>query len=95
MKSTALLFGDSTIPVLSAFSVTYLSLLSYAGYLNGQGLSFYAISVLGGAAHLFWQLKGLKINDRADCWMRFKANRDFGAIVFAGLWVDYLAKMLL
>jgi len=94
VKSTALLFGEKTVPVLSAFSVTYLSLLSYAGYMNEQGLPFYAISVLGGAAHLVWQLRGLKINDRADCWMRFKSNRDFGAIVFAGLWVDYMVKML-
>jgi 4-hydroxybenzoate polyprenyltransferase len=95
VKSTALLFGDNSKPILSAFSVSFLSLLAYAGYLNSQGLPFYAISVGGAAAHLFWQIKGMKINDRADCWMRFRSNRDMGYLVWGGLMIDYLSKMLL
>lgn len=95
VKSTALLFGDNSKPILGAFAASYLSLLTYAGYLNAQGLPFHAISVGGAAAHLLWQIKGMKINDRADCWMRFKSNRDMGFIVWAGLMLDYLSKLLL
>lgn len=95
VKSTALLFAENTKPILSGFSVSFLSLLAYAGYLNSQGLPFYAISVGGAAAHLFWQIRGMKIDDRADCWKRFKSNRDLGYLVWGGLMVDYLSKVLL
>ena len=95
VRSTALLFGENTRPILSAFSVSFLSLLSYAGYLNGQGLPFYAISIGGAAAHLFCQLRGLQMHNRLDCWMRFASNRDLGFIVWSGLAVDYLSKLYL
>ncbi|CAD6565249.1 MAG: Para-hydroxybenzoate--polyprenyltransferase, mitochondrial precursor (PHB:polyprenyltransferase) [Cyphobasidiales sp. Tagirdzhanova-0007] len=95
VRSTALLFGSATKPILSAFSLSFLSLLTCAGHLNSQGLPFYLVSVGGAAAHLAWQLRGLKQNDRADCWMRFASNRDLGAIVWSGLMLDYVAKVYL
>lgn len=95
VRSTALLFGEQTRPILTGFSLSFLSLLAYAGHLNGQGLPFYAVSVGGAAAHLAWQLRGLKIDDRADCWMRFKSNRDLGYIVWSGLMLDYLSMLYL
>lgn len=95
VRSTALLFGDQTKPILSTFSLSFLSLLSYAGYLNSQGMPFYLISVVGAASHLFWQIKNLKINDRANCWELFKSNRNLGFIVWSGIMVDYLGKIAL
>lgn len=93
VRSTALLFGEQTKPILTGFSATFLSLLAYAGYLNGQGVPFYAISIAGAAAHLTWQLRGLQMNSRPDCWMRFASNRNLGLIVWSGLFIDYLAKL--
>lgn len=95
VRSTALLFAEQTKPILSAFSATFCSLLAYAGYLNAQGIPFYMISVLGAASHLFYQIRTLKIHDRANCWELFKSNRNLGAIVWSGIMIDYLMKIAL
>ena len=89
VKSTALLFGQQSLPILSAFSASFVSLLSLSGYLNGQGLPFYLVSVGGAAAHLAWQLKGVDWDKRESCWKFFGSNRDLGAIVWSGLAMDY------
>lgn len=89
VKSTALLFGESTRPILAAFSTSFVGLLALSGYLNGQSAAFYAISVGGAAAHLAWQLRTADLETRESCWNVFKSNRDLGAIVWSGLAVDY------
>ncbi|GAA6004633.1 hypothetical protein JCM10207_000962 [Rhodosporidiobolus poonsookiae] len=93
VKSTALLFGAQTRPILSAFSASFVSLLALSGYLNAQGPAFYALSVGGAAAHLAWQLRKADLETRESCWEIFKSNRDLGAIVFSGLAVDYGLKL--
>lgn len=93
VKSTALLFGDKSLPILSSFSVGFVSLLTLSGYLNGQGLPFYLMSVGGAAGHLAWQLRNVDWNDRASCWKFFGKNRDLGAIVTSGILVDYMLAL--
>lgn len=95
VKSTALLFAERSRPILTGFSVSFVSLLTLAGYLNGQGPAFYALSVGGAAAHLAWQLRNADLESRESCWEMFKSNRDLGAIVWSGLAVDYALKMAL
>ena len=94
VRSTALLFGEQTKPILATFGTAFVGLLSVGGWLNGQGLPFWICSVGGAAAHLAWQLRGVDLNSRESCWERFKANRDLGAIVWSGLVADYLIKVL-
>lgn len=89
VRSTALLFGSSTRPLLAGFSASFVSLLALSGYLNAQGPAFYALSVGGAAAHLAWQLRGADFDSRANCWKFFKSNRDLGVIVWSGMAVDY------
>ena len=89
VKSTALLFGASTRPILAGFSTSFVGLLALSGYLNGQSAAFYAISVGGAAAHLAWQLRTADLEMRESCWNVFRSNRDLGAIVWSGLAVDY------
>lgn len=93
VKSTALLFADSSRPVLSAFSLGMLGMLTFAGMENGQGMAFYAISVGGAAAHLAWQLRNVDFDSRKSCWDMFASNRNLGAIVYSGIMTDYLIKM--
>ncbi|GAA5894843.1 hypothetical protein JCM6882_006692 [Rhodosporidiobolus microsporus] len=93
VKSTALLFANQTRPILTAFSASFVSLLALSGYLNGQGLPFYALSVGGAAAHLAWQLRTADLETRESCWAIFKSNRDLGAIVWSGMAIDYAVKM--
>ncbi|POY74446.1 putative 4-hydroxybenzoate polyprenyltransferase [Rhodotorula taiwanensis] len=93
VKSTALLFAERSRPILTGFSVSFVSLLALSGYLNAQGPAFYALSVGGAAAHLAWQLRNADLESRENCWEMFKSNRDLGAIVWSGLAVDYALKM--
>ncbi|GAA5958187.1 hypothetical protein JCM3765_002842 [Sporobolomyces pararoseus] len=89
VKSTALLFGDKSLPILSTFSASFISFLTLSGYLNHQGPAFYLLSVGGATAHLAWQLKNVDWESRESCWKFFGKNRDLGAIVASGLLVDY------
>ena len=88
VKSTALRFADKTPQWLAGFSSTFVGLTALAGYMNGQGLPFYLISVGGAAAHLAWQLKTVNYNDTKSCWERFRSNHQVGAIIWSGLLAD-------
>jgi len=92
IRSTALLFGENTRPILSAFSLSSLSLLSYAGFLNGQGLPFYAGVGLAGV-QLARVLKQTDWNDRASCWQGFVRCGWVGIWVWAGATIDYALLM--
>jgi 4-hydroxybenzoate polyprenyltransferase len=94
VRSTALLFGTQTKPILAGFGATFLAGLSYAGYLNGQGLPFWLLSVGGAAAHLAWQLRTVDLASRPSCWRRFGSNRDLGFIVWLGLMMDYFVAII-
>ena len=78
VKSTALLFGDRSRTVLTVFSGAFVTSLASVGYLNGQSLPFYLVSVGGATLHLWWQLKTVNFDDRPNCWQRFCSNRDLG-----------------
>jgi 4-hydroxybenzoate polyprenyltransferase len=87
VKSTALLFGDRTKPMLSVFFALAVILLGVAGYLAGAGIAF-ALGLAAFALHLAWQVKRLDIGDPDLCLAIFKSNRDAGLILVAALIVD-------
>lgn len=87
IKSTALLFGDGTKPMLSLFYALAVILIGIAGFLAGAGPVF-AIGLLAFAAHLAWQVVRLDIGDPDRCLALFKSDRDAGLILFAGLLLD-------
>jgi 4-hydroxybenzoate polyprenyltransferase len=84
VKSTALRFGENTKKWLSLFSTTTITGLVTAGMTSSQPWPFYVCTALG-AAHLAWQIKNLKIDDRDDCMAKFVSNKWFGAIIFSGI----------
>jgi 4-hydroxybenzoate polyprenyltransferase len=90
VKSTALLFEDKSREVLTGFGTSFLGLLAWAGYMNGQGVPFYAMSVGGAAWHLARQVRNTDFDSREKCWEAFKSNRNLGAIVWGGMAADYL-----
>ena len=87
IKSTALLFGPRTKPMLALFYGIAVILLGAAGYTAGAGLAF-ALGLLAFAAHLAWQIVRLDITDPDNCLKVFKSDRDAGLILFAGLLLD-------
>jgi 4-hydroxybenzoate polyprenyltransferase len=87
IKSTALLFGERTRPMLALFYTLAVILIGAAGIAAGAGPVF-ALGLLAFAAHLGWQVVRLDIADPDRCLALFKSDRDAGLILFAGLLLD-------
>ena len=90
IKSTALRLGDATRPWLAFFYAITVVLLAIAGYLVKLAWPFYLVLGLA-ALHLVWQIAAVAIDDPRDCLSKFKANRDFGFIVFAAIVIGRVA----
>jgi 4-hydroxybenzoate polyprenyltransferase len=91
IKSTALLFGERTKPMLAVFYTLAVALIAVAGWMAGGGIVF-AIGLAAFAAHLAWQIARLDIGDPDQCLVVFKSDRDAGLILFAGLLLDAALK---
>ena len=91
IKSTALLFGERTKPMLSLFYGLAVLLIGAAGYRAGAGVVF-AVGLLAFASHLAWQVVRLDINDPDRCLALFKSDRDAGLILFAGMLLDAFVR---
>jgi 4-hydroxybenzoate polyprenyltransferase len=87
IKSTALLFGARTKPMLVLFYGVAVILIGAAGALAGGGVWFW-LGLLAFALHLCWQIVRLDTGDPDNCLRVFKSDRDAGLILFAGLLLD-------
>ncbi len=87
IKSTALLFGERTQPMLTSFYAAAVVLIAGAGLMAG-GSVFFTIGLIAFAAHLAWQVTRLDIDDSEHCLMLFKSNRDAGLILFGAMLID-------
>src|SRR5476651_470063 len=87
IKSTALLFGENTRPMLAGFYAGAVVLIGIAGLMAGGGLIF-VLGLIAFAAHLAWQIMRLDINDSAHCLKLFKSNRDAGLILFGAMLLE-------
>jgi 4-hydroxybenzoate polyprenyltransferase len=90
VKSSARLFGENTKLALTILYVATIVLITIATIYSGGGL----LSLIGLAAfavHLAWQVMTLDANDSAYCLKLFRANRDAGLLLFAGLALDVIA----
>jgi 4-hydroxybenzoate polyprenyltransferase len=87
VKSTARLFGARTRQALIVFYGLAVVLIGTALALAASRWPAWA-GLAAFAAHLAWQVRGLKIGDPALCLRIFKSNRDAGLLLFAGLLLD-------
>lgn len=88
VKSTAILFGDSDRLLIGLFHVGTLALLGLAGLMSGRGMLYYAgLAFAGGIA--VQQQFAIRDRDPQACFRVFLENNRFGAVVFAGLVLDY------
>ncbi|OJT12539.1 4-hydroxybenzoate polyprenyltransferase, mitochondrial [Trametes pubescens] len=92
IRSTALLFGERTRPILSALSASSVSLITYAGYLNGHGALFYGGVGLAAAqlARVLWRTD---FDSRPSCWKGFVGCGWSGFWVWMGALGDYAVLM--
>jgi 4-hydroxybenzoate polyprenyltransferase len=91
LKSTALLFGSNTKPMLALFSTLSVVLVAAAGATAGAGYVF-ALGLAAFAAHLGWQIARIRIGNPDSCLRMFRTNRDAGLILFAALVLDAFAR---
>ena len=91
VKSTALLFGPRTKPMLALFYALAVILIGAAGSAAGGGIAFW-LGLVAFAAHLGWQIARLDTRDPDNCLAVFKSDRDAGLILFAGMVIDAAAK---
>jgi 4-hydroxybenzoate polyprenyltransferase len=87
IKSTALLFGERTAPMLAFFYAAAMVLIGIAGLMAGGGWIF-LVGLVAFAVHLAWQVVRLDIDDPAHCLMLFKSNRDAGLILFGAMLIE-------
>jgi 4-hydroxybenzoate polyprenyltransferase len=81
VKSTALRFGPTTKIWLWGFYGAAFFMFLTAGMLAKVGILFYPLMVFA-AAHLIHQIITVDISSPDSCLKHFRANRDFGWIVF-------------
>jgi 4-hydroxybenzoate polyprenyltransferase len=91
IKSTALLFGTRTKPMLAVSYGLAVLFLALAEWSAGAG-PISAIGLAAFAAHLAWQVMRLDITDPALCLRLFKSNRDAGLLLFAAVAIEAVLR---
>jgi 4-hydroxybenzoate polyprenyltransferase len=84
VRSLALKLGDRTRPWLAGFYAGALVCFALAAGLADLAWPFYAMLVPA-AAQLAWQVRRIDLDSPADCLAKFRSNRSFGLILFAGI----------
>jgi 4-hydroxybenzoate polyprenyltransferase len=93
IRSTALLFGAHTRPILSALSASSISLLTLAGYMNASGIPFYVGASMAGV-QLARVLYMTDFDNRKSCWQGFTGCGWAGFWVWMGALGDYCALLI-
>src|SRR4249920_2306330 len=91
IKSTARLFGAATHRALVVFYTLAVVLIGAALVLADARWPAW-IGLAAFAANLVWQIRRLDITDPALCSRIFRANRDAGLLLFAGLLADAVMR---
>ena len=84
VKSTALLLGSRSRPWIALFYIVTVALLALTGWLAAAGWPYWVGLALA-AAHLAQQTIRVDFAAPKNCLHHFKANRDFGLILLAGI----------
>ena len=67
VRSTAILFASWIRPLLILCGLMFATMLALAGYLNGQGPAYFAVSVGGTVIHLVWQYMTVDLDNPKSC----------------------------
>jgi len=89
VKSTAILFGRADRLMIALFHAFTVALLVWVGARAGLGLTYY-IGLLLAVGLAGWQQWLIRARSRDACFRAFLNNNRFGAVVFIGLFLDYL-----
>ena len=70
VRSTAILFGSWIRPLLVLCGLMFVTMLTVAGHLNGQGPAYFIVSVGGTLIHLLWQYMTVDLDMPKSCWSK-------------------------
>lgn len=88
IKSTAILFGDYDQTIILLLHGIMFALLCNLGLRLGAGF-FYYLGLAGALALVTYQHYIIRNRERDACFTAFLNNHQLGAIIFAGLFLDY------
>ena len=91
VRSTSRTFGRHSRSVIAALYAASVLLIGAAVAGAGGGWASW-LGLVAFAGHLAWQVGRLDPADPARCLTLFRANRDAGLLLFAGLALDALAR---
>lgn len=91
VKSTAILFGDADRAMIAVIQVLTLAALGLVGQTAGLGTYYYFGLLLAAGLALYQQFL-IRERQPEQCFKAFLNNSWFGAVVFAGIVLDFLAK---
>ena len=89
IKSTAILFGDADRLMIGILQLLALWPLFLLGRQLAFGWPWY-LGLAGAAALFVYQQWLIRERDPAKCFQAFLNNQWVGAVIFAGLWLQYL-----
>jgi 4-hydroxybenzoate polyprenyltransferase len=88
IKSTAILFGDDDLNIIALLQGSFLLTLALAAKQLGMGYWFYS-GMIAAAGLCVYQRLLAKERDRAGCFAAFLHNNWVGAVIFAGVAIDF------
>ncbi len=91
IHSSALFFGRYDILAVIACYAATLGLLAWIGHLMNMGAAYYA-GLLAAASIAAYHYSLIRTRQRAACFQAFLHNNWFGAVIFAGIVVDYILR---
>ncbi len=91
LKSTAILFGDADRLIIGIIQVLALCALALAGQAAGLGFYYYFGLLLATGLALYQQFL-IRERRPEQCFKAFLNNNWFGAAVFSGIILEFLAK---
>lgn len=89
LKSSAILFGRHDKRIIGALQLLTLLILLLLGQLSELGSSYYW-SLLAAAALFVYQQRLIRERQREACFQAFLNNNYVGALIFAGVVINYL-----
>jgi len=92
VKSTAILFGESDRIIVAVIQILTLLALFLAGQLAGLA-GYYYFGLLLASVLVLYQQYLIRNREPQACLKAFLNNNWFGAAIFAGITLDYLARL--
>jgi 4-hydroxybenzoate polyprenyltransferase len=89
IRTSALTFGRADVAAVMVCYAVTLAGLFWAGRMAGRGL-IYDLGLIGAAIIALYHYTLIRGRSREGCFKAFLHNNWFGAVVFAGLALDYL-----